>query len=262
MLHDVVRLPYPHDKISYTQFKNPPQRVTQQEYARQSYCSFKGFGDTKDKSARCDMEFIEHQLVAEFIPAHGKVLEVGARFGTTSCAIARKVFGRGSVVSIEPDERVWKYLDYNRRSHRCNFYIVHEPVGNSTVTVGRGNYETIASYSGSSTKTDSSGRPSYYTYTELQSAIGVTFDTILIDCEGCIENLFIDGDKSLKQVLRAVRVIILEADNPQGPLSPCSTACVDYEIWLSKFKEIGFRLVRQVQDTKFKWIYHYVLERL
>ena len=260
-LRAVQRLPFPYDRISYTQYQVPASAVTAAEYSRQSECSFIGFGDSKAQTARCDMELIEHQLVAEYIPAHAKVLELGARFGTTSCMISRKVFNKGVLVSVEPDARVWRYLDYNRRSHRCSFYIVHEPIGNSTVSVGRGNYETIASYSETPQKKTSDGRYTFYTYSEIETATQVRFDTLLIDCEGCIAFLFEDNDRSLKDVLRSVNLIIIEADNPSGPTSPCVHSCVDYPDWIGRLHAIEFRTVRQERDSKFKWIIHYVLRR-
>jgi FkbM family methyltransferase len=207
------------------------------------------------------MELIEHQLVSSFIPAHAKVLELGARFGTTSCALSRKVFEKGVVVSVEPDERVWGYLEHNRISHHCSFYIVHEPVGNSTVSIGKGNYETVASYSDSPQKQDDKGRPNFYTLSELEMAVGFSFDALLIDCEGCIDNLFVDKGRSLQQVLANVNVIIIEADNPVGPSSPCTKACVDYGAWIQRLRAVGFRVVHKAPDTKYKWIVHYVLLR-
>lgn len=255
------RLPFPHDRITYTRFKTPPVVVSKTEYSRQNPCSFKGFGDPKSQSARCEMEIIEHQLVSEFIPSHANVLELGARFGTTSCAISRKVFEKGVVVSVEPDERVWRHLDQNRKSHHCSFFIVHAPIGNSTVSVGKGNYETIASYSNMPQKRDESGRPNFYTFSELEAALDVRFDALLIDCEGCIDFLFEDNGRSLRQVLSNINLIIIEADNPTGPSSPCTLACVDYGVWLQKLGSAGFRVVRKLQDTKFKWIMHCVLLR-
>jgi len=207
------------------------------------------------------MERIEHLLVKQYITHTSRVLELGARFGTTSCALAAATRNTGRVVSVEPDHRVWSYLRSNRQSHRCSIHIVREPVGNTNVVFRGGNYDSTGVAAPRKVKRDASGRPLYYTYTELQEAVGFTFTALLIDCEGCIDRLFEGTGLPLQTLLKDVRVILLEADNPKADNSPCKSQCVDYESWVEKFTHLGFRVDKRITDKKFPWIEHFAFTR-
>ena len=57
---------------------------------------------------RCGIEWDEWVLVEALVSPSHTVLELGARFGTTSCALARATGNSGRVVAVEPDASVWK----------------------------------------------------------------------------------------------------------------------------------------------------------
>eukprot|EP01031_Cornospumella_fuschlensis_P031991 gene31991-38682_t len=72
-------LPSPYEMLSFRGFAGQlPQPVKEAEL--RGACSFRG--------ARCAMEAVEHSLVRRFLKHDDAVLELGARFGTTSCEIA------------------------------------------------------------------------------------------------------------------------------------------------------------------------------
>jgi hypothetical protein len=73
----------------------------------------------------CQMELKEHEFVNKYISSDDVVLEVGGRYGTTSCAIAAKQQNSGNLVVVEPDQSVWNDLKANRLSHKCNFVFFH-----------------------------------------------------------------------------------------------------------------------------------------
>ena len=54
----------------------------------------------------CGMEWDEWQLVNGLVTPQDTVLELGARFGTTSCVLARRTGNSGAVVSVEPDKSI------------------------------------------------------------------------------------------------------------------------------------------------------------
>jgi FkbM family methyltransferase len=259
-----IKLPFPNDEISYTQFSTMPTSISVFEYNQRLPCSFLGHGGKFRGTARCEIERIEHELVRRFIQPGCVVLELGARFGTTSCAISASLNNSGRQVSVEPDPRAWHYLDMNRKSHACNFYMVRKPVGNSAVTFSSmSNYDSTG-VAVKSSKRDASLRPNFYSYTELQRAVSLTFDTLLIDCEGCINQVFLTEAGRLEDIptlLRPVRTIIIEADNPLKDQSPCLRNCVNYTRWTETFLQMGFMLTMLQQDKKFPWIDHMVFTR-
>ena len=59
-------------------------------------------------------ERIEHDLIRSHIsPNSSGVLELGARYGTSSCALSKHVVGRGKVVSVEADPQIWPAIERN-----------------------------------------------------------------------------------------------------------------------------------------------------
>ena len=72
-------------------------------------------------------------MVAALVDSSHRVLELGARYGTTSCAIARAQRNSGKLVAVEPDGgtngALHKHLVYNRWRNQCNFAIMLGTVG-------------------------------------------------------------------------------------------------------------------------------------
>lgn len=256
---ELKTLPFPHEDILHTEFIGEiPKIVTIDEYRKNKKCSYVAY-DRPSKVAKCSMEYMEHTIVQRYVNRHSRVLELGARYGTTSCMIAYQMGNTGKLVSVEPDSSVWTSLEENIISHKCNMYVVKYPISNVDMTIKKkDSYGTIVQPL--ITQSDISNNHSlHYTYNDIQQIIGFTFNTLLIDCEGCIEYIFEHNTiKHLKQSLKTVRVIIIEGD--QGKSQKCPK-CTDYVKWCAIFKEIGFMMKVKVQDKVFKDIHHYVFTR-
>ena len=86
------------------------------------------------------------------------------------------------------------------------------------------------------------------------------FNTLLIDCEGCINNLFVDAHipAKLGAQLKHVHTIMLEADMPEGH---CLYYCVDYAMWVERFRRAGLVVKHVVPDRVYTFIKHYVFVR-
>jgi FkbM family methyltransferase len=250
-------------------------------------CSFKGkpvdSGGKNIDVADCQIELVEHRFVYKYVQSTDVVLELGARYGTTSCAIAFQLKNSGKAVAVEPDPSVWKYLHENRRSHNCNFWIYHGAVSDVPFTVFDHGYGTrtyfssnsssfpgdaISSFPNSSTLVtafdSASGafplRASHMSLNRLQTIISLQFNVLLIDCEGCLPHLLPGDNTRLKKLLKNVRLILLEGD--MGTTAPdCKKDCVDYQLWVNRFREVGFKLEEQITDSLFTFINHYVFVR-
>ena len=72
---------------------------------------------TFDGAFFCGMEWDEWNLVRALVQPHNVVLELGARFGTTSCVLAERTGNNGNVVAVEPDPKAHKQLLRNRQRH-------------------------------------------------------------------------------------------------------------------------------------------------
>ena len=53
------------------------------------------------------MERDIHQAVRKLIQPSDTVLEVGSRYGTTTCEVAVRQNNSGRLIAVEPDHRVW-----------------------------------------------------------------------------------------------------------------------------------------------------------
>ena len=100
-----------------------------------------------------------------------------------------------SANAVEPDSNVWNLLAANRLSHRCSFWIYRGVVSSQPVALHQDSYGTYTSHTSPSThkyphKQTLASDYSYMTLNQLQQALNLSFDTLLIDCEGCIDGLF------------------------------------------------------------------------
>lgn len=253
--------------LSFANYSQSAVPVTSREKSGKEKCSFAG--------ARCPMENIEHNLVREYLRDTDVVLELGARFGTTSCAIAAKQRNSGKLVSVEPDSTVWNLLAFNRQIHTCNFWTYRGVISNQSAVVAPASYATRAVASKPSTATPpttidtitptSPTTPSnhFMTYEKIQQETKLQFTALLIDCEGCINHLFRGYDSSptlLATTLQSVEVIILEGDMAMRTPT-CKQDCVDYAVWIEIFHSMGFRIIHQQSDPEFPFIFHYVFQR-
>lgn len=141
--------------------------------------------NTFDGAQRCSIEWDEWVMVRALITPRRAVMEFGARYGTTSCVLAAATNNSGSVVSIEPDARVHAHLRHNRDAHACNFHIVRGTVSKRKLAQGRGgSYETRTRVAGAH-----EAALDNFALAEIERWIGARIDTLLVDCEGCINYL-------------------------------------------------------------------------
>ena len=186
----------------------------------------------------CGMEWDEWQLVNALVRPENTVLELGARFGTTSCVLAQKTQNSGGVVSVEPDKSVHNLLLRNRDRHNCSFHVLRGVVGDSPIALSKefGHYATQTRLARPNERNSKHVLPSI-TVARLEEQIGRKFDTLLIDCEGCIEQFFVGSNRKL---LNQLKLILMEEDTPHT---------VDYAAWHGKFRKHGFERIWKIRDT-------------
>lgn len=165
------------------------------------------FLNENNVSARCDIEANSGAMVQKWIQPSSVVLEVGARYGTVSCAIAERQLQSGKLVAVEPDARVWAPLERNRVSHHCKFGVLQGVVGTTSLQIvhvhaGNQGYGTLTVPVGEAPPPPQPGQShslgnvaQAYALDQVQQNFGMKFDTLVADCEGCLPTLFEENPK-------------------------------------------------------------------
>lgn len=167
-------------------------------------CEF--FTETFER-AYCNVEYDMHQLVREIIRPTDTVLELGGRYGSTSCMLAAQQNNSGALIVVEPDPKVWAIHEFNKLTHNCASWSVFGVLGGEDVTV-------LADTEFYNTRTsgdkDAKGiTVGHFSWDLVEKMTGLKVDTVILDCEGC----WIDVVKENLEKFRSVDKVILENDN-------------------------------------------------
>jgi FkbM family methyltransferase len=128
----------------------------------------------------CLFERTEQYIANTFIEPDNVVLELGARYGTVSCVINKRLSNPLNQVSVEPDKNVWHALQKNRERNGCSFHILQGFISDKPMTLDK------SSYSGMGVSSPTSDIPCY-SLASVEKHFGLKFDTLVVDCEGCLE---------------------------------------------------------------------------
>jgi FkbM family methyltransferase len=191
-------------------------------------------------SMKCGMECDEWTLVEAFIRPADIVLELGARFGTTSCALAAATQNSGHVVAVEPDKRVIApFLMHNRDKHNCSFAVLEGVVGTEPQPL-----MASTRADGYGTTSSPMNIPSWIvrrlpkvpamSIAQLEAALGRSINVALFDCEGCIESVL------TPRLARQLELILWEEDGQSFQ---------DIRRWYQRLVAYGFSLVWRIHDT-------------
>lgn len=151
------------------------------------------------------------QLIAErHIHENDSVLELGGRYGTVSAIINNKLNDPYKHIVIEPEEAVIPSLLENRKTHNSYFTVYQNIICNKPKNLVCAGYATRAIDPTDTTPYSVSSIPSM----TLQSLIeyhGHSFNVVVADCEGCLEEFVTDNMDFIKQL----RLITYEKDFPE-----------------------------------------------
>jgi FkbM family methyltransferase len=150
----------------------------------------------------------EQLQAGRYIRPESVVLELGARYGTVSCVINSKLAVKTNQVSVEPDSRVHAALELNMRANGCEFHIVKGVISRTPIVLDALDYYN--GYGTTSVKAETSSIVSYR-LEDIEAMYGLTFDTLVADCEGFLEQFFDENPDFYKQL----RLIIFEQDYPK-----------------------------------------------
>lgn len=78
-------------------------------------------------------EVTEQELSDKYINSSDVVLELGARYGTVSCLVNKKLNDKKLHYVVEPDSRVWNALEKNKTINSCEFNIIKGVIGEKNI---------------------------------------------------------------------------------------------------------------------------------
>jgi len=146
----------------------------------------------------------EMNIAQKFIDPESTVLELGARYGTVSVITNKKLRDPTKHVVVEPDSAVWEALESNRDFHDCQFGVVKGVLSKKPSFLKR----TRNKYANFISSRSDGEKVRNFDFDQLQRDYGLLFDTLIIDCEGCMEQLM----KDFPNILDNINFITFEQD--------------------------------------------------
>lgn len=158
------------------------------------------------------------------------VLELGARYGTVSVVINKKLNNPLLHVVVEPDNDVWTALEKNKENSNSKFHIIKGLLSNKKFSLAKGGVRTRQ-------VEDKESTMPHFSFDEVTKLVNKPFTVLVADCEGCIEHFLTEN----VEILENLRLVLLEEDEPDN----CNYAIVkqlfnDYSL---KQVKSGFRSV-------------------
>ena len=179
-----------------------------------------------------ESEFPEQCLANFYIDETNTVLELGARYGSVSCIINKKLANKTNQVSVEPDSSVWSALENNIARNGCAVNVFKGFVSKKKRDL------LPYGYAATSVISETSLLPSA-SVEEIEEMYGLRFDTLVADCEGFLGEFFEEHPHLYDQL----QTVIFEADYPQK---------CNYDIIRSTLKQHGFREIISGFQNVFK----------
>lgn len=195
------------------------------------------------------LEVVEQFLVSQYIEPNDHVLELGARYGMVSVGINKLLADPTKQVVVEPDDRVIGALHENRDYHDCKFGIWYGFVSETPLSLTRTDHVCqgdpyLKGYGSTFVKEDSS-IPISDIYC-LEKRFNVSFNTLVADCEGYLEEFFLQNTNLFKRLDK----VIFEEDYPDK---------CDYQWIKNQLVSHGFQCEAHVTcKTPTKKIKHFV----
>ena len=185
-----------------------PPRLEDQLAARRGWASRPCPGHFAGAAA-CGIERDEWMMVDALVKPGDVVAEFGARFGTTSCRLARATNNSGLVVSFEPDTSVVPSLLRNRAANNCRFNVFNGVLSSADNFMRGG-----GSYGSRTGDVEFAGDPAdkrlfaipRLSLAQLEARLGARLSVALFDCEGCMPHVLSD------ELLARLRLVLIEED--------------------------------------------------
>ena len=160
-----------------------------------------------------------------FVEPNDVVLELGARYGSVSVVINRKLNNPLNHVAVDPDDRIWNCLELNKKINGCEFHILKGCISRKPIALAE--LDVCYGYCTTSVPTTEPTSVKSYTLEEVQEMYGLKFTTLVADCEGFLGTFFEENPWMYDQL----NTVLYEED--------CPEKC-DYVLIAENLKKHGF----------------------
>jgi len=158
-----------------------------------------------------NFEVQEQKDASKYIEPNDVVLEIGGRYGSVSTKIQENLGNKKAHVVVEPDTLVIPALQKNKEINNDEYSIFHGLISQKNVFLsyisdgyGTRYYDTMKKETSTPLPID------VLTYNEFCRLYPLDFNVLVVDCEGCFEQLLDEiGDH-----IRHYRLVLLELDWP------------------------------------------------
>lgn len=171
------------------------------------------------------IEVPEQQSVIRFVNRDARVLEIGGNIGRVSLVLSSILSDSKNLVVVESDPANARVLEQNRDENGFSFKVVNAAISNIP----------LAQYMWNCYPVDEAPEGSVpvptVRYQEMLAQTGIDhFDTLVADCEGCMDPILQDSP----EIFHGVTTFIVENDY----LSKESKARVDQFLSVNGFKRV------------------------
>merc|ERR1719421_1152857 len=83
-----------------------------------------------------------------------------------------------------------------------------------------------------------------FTFDEIEKASGLKIDTLLIDCEGCAQDMM---DQLGPKIQDQIKLVLIEADMPDSG-GDCTKHCMNYKKFFKFLDDAGFEQIDEFND--------------
>jgi FkbM family methyltransferase len=147
-------------------------------------------------------ELPEQKMAVRYLTGKEKVLEIGGNVGRNSLIIASLLENASNLVTIECDENIANQLTENRNLNSLLFHIERAALSKRKL-IQKG-WNTFPS----DVLKDGFFWVNTITLDEIRAKYRITFDTLVLDCEGAFYYILID----MPEILDNINLIIMEND--------------------------------------------------
>jgi FkbM family methyltransferase len=158
----------------------------------------------KIKYGNMDEELSEQKMAMRYLTGNEKILEIGGNIGRNSLLIAKILGEKNStnLVSLESDSDIANQLCENRDLNGLKFHVESSALSKRNLI--QKDWETIES----DVLLQGYKPVSTITLEQLYSKYAITFDTLVLDCEGAFYYILMD----MPEILNNITLIIMEND--------------------------------------------------
>jgi FkbM family methyltransferase len=151
-------------------------------------------------------EFPEQKLSVKFLTGNEKILEIGSNVGRNTFIMSYILNKKNnnSIVSLETNNDVFKQLVENKNGTNLKCFLENAALSKRNLVQNPFLWNTIVS----DEVPEGFQKVNTITFDELEKKYDITFDTLVLDCEGAFYYILLD----MPEILNNINLVIMEND--------------------------------------------------